>query len=130
MSQARTGTNLAYVHQREAEDRVLYPVVGKVIGTPEVTATMSRDHVDEVSRLTEELAVLRGHRVGATLGADQAKALRRVLYGRYAMIKVHFAKEEEGYLPILEARLTPHEAHTMFAMIDAAAHELKSHGAH
>ena len=112
-----------------AEDAALYPVVGKVMGASEATATMSRDHV-EVGRLTEELAVLRGHRAGAALGADQAKALRRVLYGLYALVKVHFAKEEEVYLPILEARLTPHEADTMFAAMEAAAHEVKSHLAH
>ena len=113
----------------QAEDRALYPVVGKLMGAPEATATMSRDHV-EVGRLTEELAALRRHRAGATLGADQAKALRRVLYGLYALVKVHFAKEEEVYLPILEARLTPHEADTMFAAMEAAAHEVKSHLAH
>ena len=36
------------------------------------------------------------------------------LYGLYAIVKVHFAKEEEIYLPILEARLTPEEAARMF----------------
>ena len=113
----------------QAEERALYPVVGKVMGAPEATATMSRDHV-EVGRLTEELAALRGQRAGVTLGADQAKALRRVLYGLYALVKVHFAKEEEVYLPILEARLTPHEADTMFAAMEAAAHEIKRHIAH
>src|SRR5689334_7397286 len=56
----------------QAEERALYPVVGKVMGAPEATATMSRDHV-EVGRLTEELAALRGQRAGGTLGADQAK---------------------------------------------------------
>ena len=113
----------------QAEDRALYPVVGKIMGAPEATATMSRDHV-EVGRLTEELAALRGHLAGTTLGADQAKALRRVLYGLYALVKLHFAKEEEVYLPILEARLTPHEADTMFAAMEAAAQEVRSHLAH
>lgn len=113
----------------QAEERALYPVVGKLMGAPEATATMSRDHV-EVGKLTEELAALREHLAGSPLGADQAKALRRVLYGLYALIKVHFAKEEEVYLPILDARLTPQEAHTMFAAMEAAAHEVKSHLAH
>jgi iron-sulfur cluster repair protein YtfE (RIC family) len=113
----------------QAEDRALYPVVGKAMGAPEATATMSRDHV-EVGRLTEELALLREHLAGAAPGAEQAKALRRVLYGLYALVKVHFAKEEEIYLPILEARLTTQDAQAMFAAMEAAAHEVKSHLAH
>ena len=38
----------------QAEDQALYPVVARVMGVPEATATMRRDHV-EVGRLTEEL---------------------------------------------------------------------------
>ena len=41
-----------------AEEAALYPVVQRVIGAPEVTATMARDHV-EVGALTAELAALR-----------------------------------------------------------------------
>jgi len=41
---------------------------------------------------------------------SQQQALRRVLYGLYAVVTVHFAKEEEVYLPILDARLTREEA--------------------
>jgi iron-sulfur cluster repair protein YtfE (RIC family) len=113
----------------QAEDRALYPVIGKIMGAPEATATMSRDHV-EVGKLTEELAELRGHLVGTTLDAAQSRALRRVMYGLYALVKVHFAKEEEVYLPLLDARLTPPEAQSMFAAMEEAAHELKSHLVH
>ena len=88
----------------QAEERVLYPMVGRLMGAPEATATMSRDHV-EVSRLTEELGGLRSHLVGASMSETQEKALRRVLYSLYAIVKIHFAKEEEIYLPVLDARL-------------------------
>src|SRR5512135_3281830 len=64
----------------EAEEKALYPVVVKVMGAPEATATMSRDHV-EVRRLTDELGSLRSHLVSETISEDQEKALRRVLYG-------------------------------------------------
>jgi iron-sulfur cluster repair protein YtfE (RIC family) len=107
-----------------AEDRALYPTVGKVMGAPEATATMSRDHV-EVGRLTDELASLRAQLSGQALGSSQAKALRRVLYGLYALIKVHFAKEEEIYLALLDARLTPEEARRMFEAMEEAAKEAK-----
>lgn len=108
-----------------AEDRALYPVVGQILGAPEATATMSRDHV-EVGRLTQELGALRSQISGAAVGGFEAKALRRVLYGLYALVKVHFAKEEELYLPILDARLTPDQAHRMFAAMEAAAKEAKA----
>ncbi len=109
----------------QAEERALYPVVGRLMGAPEATATMSRDHV-EVGRLTEELGSLRSHMVGAGVGASQEKVLRRVLYGLSAVVRVHFAKEEEIYLPILDAGLTAEEAHRMFEAMERAAQEAKS----
>jgi iron-sulfur cluster repair protein YtfE (RIC family) len=109
----------------QAEERALYPVVGRLMGASEATATMSRDHV-EVGRLTGELASLQSQLVGTSVSEPQVKALRRVLYGLYALVKVHFAKEEEIYLPILDARLTPEEAHQMFEAMEMAAKEAKS----
>jgi hypothetical protein len=47
------------------------------------------------------------------------------LYGLYALVKVHFAKEEEIYLPLLDARLTAEEARQMFAALESAAAEAK-----
>ena len=109
----------------QAEEQALYPVVGRLIGAPEATATMSRDHV-EVGRLTEELGSLRSHLVSETISEDQEKALRRVLYGLYAVVKLHFAKEEEVYLSILDARLTSEEANRMFEAMETAAKQAKS----
>ena len=109
----------------QAEDRALYPVVQKVMGAAEATATMRRDHI-EVGRLTEELSALRRQLAGAaSITTPQAKALRRVLYGLYTLVKVHFAKEEEVYLPLLDARLTPVEAQRMFEAMEEAAREAK-----
>jgi iron-sulfur cluster repair protein YtfE (RIC family) len=112
------------VPHAQAEERALYPVVGRVMGAPEATSTMSRDHV-EVGRLTEALASLRGQLTGETIGESEARSLRRVLYGLYALVTVHFAKEEEVYLPLLDARLAPREAQEMFAAMEAAAAEAK-----
>ncbi|MCA9830154.1 MAG: hemerythrin domain-containing protein [Dehalococcoidia bacterium] len=108
----------------QAEERALYPVIARLMGAPEATATMSRDHV-EVRRLTEELGALRSSLSGAALDPAQAKALRAVLYGLSALVKVHFAKEEEGYLPILDQRLTESEAGQMFEAMEAAASEAR-----
>jgi iron-sulfur cluster repair protein YtfE (RIC family) len=109
----------------QAEEAALYPVVGKVMGAPEATGTMSRDHV-EVDRLIDDLGRIRSSVSGSTLTASQIKDLRRVLYGLYTLVKVHFAKEEEVYLPILDARLTPDEARSLFEVMEQAAGEAKS----
>ncbi len=108
----------------KAEEAALYPMVQKVMGAEQATATMSRDHV-EIARLIEELGSLRVHRSLLSITSIQAMALRRVLYGLYALVKLHFAKEEEVYLPLLDAKLTAKEAHEMFEKMEAAAQAAK-----
>jgi iron-sulfur cluster repair protein YtfE (RIC family) len=98
-----------------AEDRVMYPAVEQLMGAPGATATMSRDHV-EVVALTRELG---------TLSRDDHKALRRTLYGLYALVSVHFAKEEEIYVPLLDEKLTPDQAAELFKRMEAAAGEAR-----
>ena len=112
------------VPHAQAEEAALYPTVQKLMGAPQATATMSRDHV-EVGRLVDELAGLRSGLAGGTLRPEQARALRRVLYGLYALLGVHFAKEEEVYLPLLDERLSASEAAAMFERMEAAAHAAK-----
>ena len=109
-----------------AEEAALYPVVQKVMGSPYGTATMSRDHV-EVDRLTQELGALRQNLTATEIGAKKANELKLVLYGLYTLVKVHFAKEEEVYLPLLDANLTADEAREMFEAMEAAAGEAKAH---
>jgi hemerythrin-like domain-containing protein len=107
----------------EAEELALYPAVQRAVGATEATATMARDHI-EVRTLTEELARYRDElATGAGLDARRANGLRRVLYGLHHLVKLHFAKEEEVYLPILDQRLTPAEAEAMFTSM----HSLLGH---
>ncbi len=108
----------------EAEDAALYPVVQKAMGAPGATATMSRDHV-EVGKLTEELAIALTGVTPGPISAESARELRRTLYGLYALVRVHFAKEEEIYLPLLDATLTPGEAKAMFVSMEEAAKRAK-----
>jgi iron-sulfur cluster repair protein YtfE (RIC family) len=112
---------LAYhlIPHAQAEEAALYPVVQQVLGSPEATRTMSRDHV-EVGRYVEELDDLQ-----QDLSPRNTKSLQRVLYGLYALVKVHFAKEEEVYLPILDERLSPEQARDMFEAMEAAAGQAK-----
>jgi iron-sulfur cluster repair protein YtfE (RIC family) len=103
-----------------AEDRALYPVVAEAMGSPQATATMRRDHV-AVGELTADLGALLAGLSDAPLSQEQASALRRVLYGLFTLVSVHFAKEEEIYLPLLDQHLTPVAARRMFAAMEAAA---------
>ncbi|HEY6410535.1 MAG TPA: hemerythrin domain-containing protein, partial [Ktedonobacteraceae bacterium] len=95
-----------------------------LMGAPGATATMSRDHV-EIGRLTEELASHKLQLSEKTISESQEKALRRVLYSLYAIVKLHLAKEEEIYLPLLDARLPQSEARDMFEAMETAAKEAK-----
>ena len=75
-----------------AEERVLYPAIAGLLGSPEATATMVSDHRAIVARIEE-------------LARTQPEALDRLqelLYGLHALLVVHFRKEEEDYLPLLE----------------------------
>ncbi len=107
-----------------AEDKALYPEIGRLMGAARATATMQRDHV-AIHELTKELGELRHSLTGEPGDAD-LKAIRRVLYGLYAVVGTHFAKEEEIYLPVLEAGLTAQEASGLFERLEAAAGEAKA----
>jgi hemerythrin-like domain-containing protein len=78
-------------HARD-EEAVLYPAVEEVLGSPRSTLTMVRDHA--------EVVALAGQLERALEENDQPM-MRRLLYGLYHVIKLHFAKEEEIYLPLL-----------------------------
>ena len=104
----------------QAEDAALYPLVEQVLAAPGATATMRRDHV-EVGRLSQELGALRARLAQSDPDDDLARALRRVLYGLHALVTVHFAKEEEVYLPLLDERLAPAQARALYAAMEAAA---------
>jgi len=108
-----------------AEDRALYPVIARVMGAAEATATMSRDHV-EVVRLTEELAGIRASMAAGRAGEAELRDVQRVLYGLYALVRHHFAKEEEIYLPLLDARLRVSEAAAMREATEKAATEARA----
>lgn len=75
-----------------AEERRLYPEVGRLLGHHEATATMSYDHLAIRGR-TRELA---------ETPVEATDRLQELLYGLFALIETHFRKEEEVYLPFLE----------------------------
>ncbi len=107
----------------QAEDKALYPVVQRIMGSDLSTATMSRDH-EEIASLVNQLKIIRSEIIeGVPLAPEQATDLRRVLYGIYALVKNHFAKEEEIYMPLLDARLSADDAESMFDSMEKAQKE-------
>jgi iron-sulfur cluster repair protein YtfE (RIC family) len=100
-----------------AEERTLYPAVGRLLGSPEATETMSRDHV-EITRMADELAALRREIVRRPVHPSQERELRRLLYGLHAVIHLHFRKEEELYLQLIEERLSSKEAEELFEAME------------
>lgn len=97
------------------EEAVLYPTVEKVMACPDATATMRRDHV-EIESLTRDLATINAELADRDAVPDGALGeLRRIVYGLHALVTVHFAKEEEVYVPLLEAGLDERQATELFA---------------
>lgn len=92
-----------------AEDTELYPAVAELLGAPDATAPMTRQHV-EIGRLADRLGRIRDQAM--THGLDDAtrRTLRQVLYGLHAILTVHLATEEELYVPLLERRLSPKQS--------------------
>ena len=41
------------------------------------------------------------------LAPEDKTDLRRILYGSHAILRLHFAQEEEQYLPLLSAGIEP-----------------------
>ena len=81
----------------EEEEKWLYQAVGELLGNPESTRSMAHDHLAIRARVVE---------LAATEDTDVDR-LQELLYGLYALISVHFWKEEQLYLPLLERPAWP-----------------------
>lgn len=106
----------------QAEEHALYPAVERVMGVTGATATMREDH-RAVTRLTDELSELRWQIGTRPIAEHEMKTLRRLLYGLYTLISVHFTKEESVYLPLLDDGLTAEEADALFEAMEHHAAE-------
>jgi Cation transport ATPase len=81
-------------HER-ADEELLVPLVSRALGGTDATAAMSRTHAEiehQVSRLRRLLAGLDIE----TAQPEDIVELRRMLYGLYAVLRLHNAQEEEG----------------------------------
>lgn len=88
-------------HERQ-EDATVYPVVAGLLGGDDPTGTMSRAHL-EISHQVRLFGRLLDELPPGPLTAEDKTDLRRILYGSHAVLRLHFAQEEEQYLPLLAA---------------------------
>jgi iron-sulfur cluster repair protein YtfE (RIC family) len=114
----------------EAQDSALYPVIQRLLGTPEATATMYRDQIAIAELITELQELTLELRAVGACNHVLATDLRRVLYSLYALITLHFAKEEELYLPLVEQGLSETEADVLLSFVERATYDAKHHPSH
>ena len=80
----------------EEEEAAVYPVVAQLMGGEDPMASMARAHV-EIAHLTRVFRSLVDDLPVAGPGYDDLMDLRRVMYGLHAILRLHFAQEEEAY---------------------------------
>jgi iron-sulfur cluster repair protein YtfE (RIC family) len=92
----------------QAEDSELYPVLARVLGGHDSMGTMSRAHA-EIGRLVGRLGRLLDGIPNDDLHGEDVRELQGVLYGLYAVLRLHFAQENEGYFSLLDTEeAAPH----------------------
>jgi len=89
-------------HERVDED-LLLPLVDRALKGSDATAALSRTHAEiehQVSRLHRLLAGLDDQNVQP----EDVVELRRLLYGLYAVLRLHNAQEDEGAFSLIPSR--------------------------
>ncbi|WP_199509715.1 heavy metal translocating P-type ATPase [Nucisporomicrobium flavum] len=93
---------LAHEHAEEAE---LLPIMARALGGTEVTSGLSRTHAEidhQVGRLRRTVEDLVGE-----AEPEDVTDVRRLLYGLYAILRLHNAQEEEGAFSLVPDVRTP-----------------------
>jgi soluble P-type ATPase/iron-sulfur cluster repair protein YtfE (RIC family) len=85
----------------QAEDAQLYPVFDRILGGSDPTGTMSRAHV-EIAHHIRRIGHLIEDLDPTAPEPEDLIDLRRSLYGLHAILLLHFAQEDEGYLNLID----------------------------
>ena len=80
----------------EEEEAAVYPVVARLLGGEDPMSSMARAHL-EISHLARVFRQLLDELPEDGPTPDDLVDLRRVLYGLYAILRLHFAQEDEAY---------------------------------
>jgi hypothetical protein len=87
-------------HER-ADEELLVPIVARATGGTAATAALSRTHAEiehQVGRMRRLLADIDEQ----TVQAEDIIELRRMLYGLYAIMRLHNAQEDEEALSLID----------------------------
>jgi heavy metal translocating P-type ATPase len=90
----------------EQEEAVVYPVVAQLMGGEDPMGSMSRAHL-EISHLGRVYEQLLKDLPPEGPDAEDLMDLRRVMYGLHAILRLHFAQEEEAYSWLAEGEEEP-----------------------
>ena len=99
-----------------AEEEVLYPEWARLVGFADAAVPMVHDH---------EAIVARVERLEAA-DVDDVDTLQELLYGLYALIGVHFRKEEDLQLPAFDAA-PPEVVQAVLERMEALAGHAHTH---
>jgi iron-sulfur cluster repair protein YtfE (RIC family) len=102
------------VPHAKAEEQVLYPAVEEAMAAPGATATLRADHAEIVSRI-DRLADTAATVATRWPDDNLARDLIHQLVGLSAIVVLHFHKEEEVLLPVLDTTLGADDAAALFA---------------
>ena len=90
-------------HER-ADEQVLLPLVARALGSTDAVATLSRTHAEiehQVARLHRLVAGIDDDAAdGDGVAPEDVVELRRLLYGLYAILRLHNAQEDEGAMSL------------------------------
>lgn len=98
------------VPHARAEEQFLYPVIDRLESARLGSALMRLDHT-EIERLTDEL-----HGAWAKMASnhlltdDVERHVRETLLALHSLIVLHFAKEDDVIVPLLESAISQDEA--------------------
>ena len=91
-------------HERDDEER-LVPIVSRALGGSDATAALSRTHAEIVHQVGRLRRLLED--VGDAQPEDIVE-LRRLLYGLYAICRLHNSQEEQSAFALLPIQPPPH----------------------
>lgn len=86
--------NVVLPHERDDEKR-LVPLVARALGSSDATAATSRTHAEIEHQITRLRRLLDGFDADEQAQAEDIVDLRRLLYGLYAVLRLHNAQEDE-----------------------------------
>jgi iron-sulfur cluster repair protein YtfE (RIC family) len=110
------------VPHAHAEEAVLYPAVEAAMGAPGATATMRADHAEIVARIEQLEAMVADVEERTWPDPSLTRRLVHQLIGIWAIIDLHFRKEETVLLPVLDEALSADDASALFERMEAAVH--------